>query len=353
MSKELTKQETKREQVYDLLNKWKGYIAKSLPKHITPERMVSVGYSAMSRNPRLMECTSDSLVACFVEASQAGWDLAPTMKHCYLVPFKNNKVTPAIYECKLLPGYGGMADVARRTGEIKAFDTDVVYEGDDFDYRKGTQKYLNHKRADDCSFEDKNLTHAYAVVEYVNGGTEIEVMTVIQLEKVRKMSKAPDSDAYKYSLPEMYRKAALKRLCKKVPMSSEYRRVAMLDDLQEIGKQKLSMENFNKDTLKIDFPMPEQPEDTGDEKELEEPVATTDNQEKEPETKPEATGKKKPTPRQEFNEAKIMVDNSNKKIQKAYYDLMNEYLTKLNITEDEMTDAQLMVVIPEIKKVLK
>src|SRR5262245_34215703 len=96
--------------VSDLLMKYKEQIAMALPKHLTPERMIRVALTAVSRSPQLQKCTPATIAGCVVQASILGLEPDGVLGEAYLVPFWNKKAGggKGSYECQLIPGYQGL-----------------------------------------------------------------------------------------------------------------------------------------------------------------------------------------------------------------------------------------------------
>jgi recombination protein RecT len=104
-------------------------IASSCSKHVTPERLVRVACAAISRQPLLASCTRESLYLALTNCGQLG--LEPNLLgSAYLVPYRNRKTGQ--YEAQMIPGYRGLIELARRSGQIKTLQAFEVNEKDDF-----------------------------------------------------------------------------------------------------------------------------------------------------------------------------------------------------------------------------
>ena len=60
------------------------------PKHVTPERLIRIGMNAASRNPKLMECSPESIVGAVVNCSVLGVE-PNLLGHAYIVPFSTDQ----------------------------------------------------------------------------------------------------------------------------------------------------------------------------------------------------------------------------------------------------------------------
>jgi hypothetical protein len=75
-------------------------------------------------------------------AAALGLDCSGNLGSGYLVPFYNNKIRAM--EATFIPGYRGLLDLARRSGEIEDIFAECVYESDEFDYELGATPRLRH-----------------------------------------------------------------------------------------------------------------------------------------------------------------------------------------------------------------
>jgi len=195
----------------DLLQSRSEEIAKVLPRHVTPERLAKTLLVAVNRQPELLKCTQSSILESVMRAAELGLDLSGTLGEAYLVPFGN--------AATFIPGYRGLAKLARQTGEIGRIEADVVYENDKFDFVKGTEFRLAFYPL--VKGDRGSIVGAYALAEFKDGGVQADFMTVTELEAIREMSRGKNGPAWKNSTPEMYKKTVFRRLAKWLPLSGE------------------------------------------------------------------------------------------------------------------------------------
>lgn len=201
----------------------KKSIAEILPKHITPERLIKTLLVAANRTPKLFECTQMSVLETINRAAELGLDLSGTLGEAYPVPFGN--------VCQLIIGYRGLEKLAWQSGEIASIDAEVVYEKDDFKFKKGTEvvvdwsPYLKGDRG--------AVVGAYACVTMKSGGKLARFLPVSEIEKVRKVSRSGQSGPWTQWWDEMARKTALRRVLKDAPLSTEKFAAAMDHDAED------------------------------------------------------------------------------------------------------------------------
>lgn len=70
-------------------------------------------------------------------------------------------------------------------------------------------------------FSNKSIIGGFAVAKFEDGGMQVEMMSLEELENTRKHSKASNSMAWKDFTNEMYRKTHIRRLCKKIEIDFE------------------------------------------------------------------------------------------------------------------------------------
>lgn len=198
-------------------------IQSCLPKHMTPERMCRIAVQTISKSEKLQKCSPQSLVAAIVEASSLGLEI-DVRGQAYLVPY-GTTVT-------LIPGYKGLMDLAYRSGRVANIYAETVYENDDFVYELGLAPKLTHKPNLD---ERGKLRAVYAVARLKDADPVFVVLGKKDVEKVRKASKASDSGPWQSWEEEMWKKTAIRRLCKYLPLSPEMQRAVAIDEAADAG----------------------------------------------------------------------------------------------------------------------
>ncbi len=215
--------------LHDLLKKQKAQIALALPKHMDPERMVRIAWTAIRSSPRLLECEQLSILGGVMEAAQLGLELDGVLGHAYLVPYRNKGRPQAQFQI----GYRGMILLATRGG-AQSVSAEVVRGGDDFDFEQGTNAFLRHKR----KLGDRGDALAvWASVKLASGGTDFRVLDLDDIERARKSSKGRDGDDSPWTKfwDEMARKTAVRSLLKYQPLAPEVVRAVVRDEYRERG----------------------------------------------------------------------------------------------------------------------
>ena len=215
--------------VLAMLRQYKDQIQAALPRHMSVDRMVRIATTEIRRTPKLMQCDPVSLFGAVIQCAQLG--LEPGINgQAYLIPFWNGKRKS--FEVQFIPGYKGLMDLARRSGRVKKIVARVVREGDDFEYRLGTDEYIRHEPK---TGPDAPLYAAYAVATLEDGTQQFEVMLRPEIDAIRARSKAGDNGPWVTDYEEMAKKTVVRRLCKYLPASVELATAVTMDELAEAG----------------------------------------------------------------------------------------------------------------------
>lgn len=182
-------------------------------KLMKPEDLIRFALIAASRSPDLAVCSRESVLRALLDAAALGIKPGGLMGRGYLVPRKNNKVKPAITECCFDPGWRGLVDIARRSGQIKRIEAHVVHQRDEFSFARTPLTTLSHVPCEDG--DPGEIRAAYAVAEFQGGELQVEVVLRRDLDKIRAM--AAGGGPWANWGEEMARKTAVRRLCKYLP----------------------------------------------------------------------------------------------------------------------------------------
>ena len=197
------------------------------PQHLRADRIVRIAMTALQKQPKLLECTWQSVVGCIMTCTQLGLELEATQGQAYMVPYK--KVAT------LIVGYRGMMTLALRTGAIVSIEARVVREGDVFEYTDEPPS-LRHVRDLDGD-PDAPMKHVYAVAVHNDASQyrQYEVCSAKQIAAIKKRSRARDDGPWVTDPAEMWRKSAVRRLCKYLTQSPELSAAVTLDEQADVG----------------------------------------------------------------------------------------------------------------------
>lgn len=249
--------------VRELLARMKQEFAHVLPRHVSPERLARLAMTKMRRNPRLFECSDQSLAGAIMEAAQLGLDFS-VPNEAHLVPYYNKKLGG--FECQFQQGYKGMVKLARQAAEFMGTPLATLYArpihaNDVYDRNYGTDQYLRH-RTTKFGDDPGPLVGVYAYCKFRHGGEVFDDMTLAQLDEHRgrfaKTSQFWDSD-----FEQMACKTVLKRLIwRYLDMSSVQAEAFSRDNARESGEPAPSgpiLELQPEEFLAVEMPVPTTP----------------------------------------------------------------------------------------------
>lgn len=229
--RQLVTQRDQMDNVRGLLTRYKTQMEMALPKHLNGDRMLRLFMTCIANEPKLLQCTGASLVGSIMQLSQLGLEPG-LLGQAYLLPFRNNRKNTM--EAQIIPGYKGLLKLARNSGQISTVNARAVYKQDEFEYSFGLVDKLHHIPTEE-PVTPADLTHAYAVVKMKDGGVQWEVMNRREVLEVKAGSRAKDSGPWVTHEAEMWKKTALRRICKLLPASVELQTAIALDEAVDIG----------------------------------------------------------------------------------------------------------------------
>lgn len=230
-----------------------------LPTNYSIENALKAAWLALQevvdrdKHPALQVCTQASIANALLSMAVQG--LNPGKQQCYFIAYGTKLVCQRSY-------FGSMA-VAQRVAGASDIWAEVVYEGDEFEYKishnrknvsKHTQKLGNIKPT--------AILAAYCVIEFSTGKPPFtEIMTIEQIKKAWAKSKT-DSDAptsvHSQFPEEMAKRTVTNRACKALINSSSDSNL-FLEHFNRSNEEGAALEletaieeSANKDVLDVD-----------------------------------------------------------------------------------------------------
>ena len=197
------------QEVRGALEKMAPQFKAALPAHVSVEKFVRVTLTAVQTNPRLLDADRRTLFAAATRAAQMG--LLPDGREGAIVDFKG--------QCQFMPMLGGVLKLVRNSGELASIDAQTVHRNDKFTYRPGIDMVPQHEP--DWFGDRGDVIGVYAVAKMKDGSAYVEILNRQQVEKVRSVSRAKDDGPWVTWWDEMARKTAIRRLAKRLPLSTD------------------------------------------------------------------------------------------------------------------------------------
>lgn len=207
-------------------------LKRAIPKHLTVDRLLRVAMTSIQQTPKLLDCTQRSLLRCIMVCAELGLEPSNILGQAYLVPFSNK----GTLEAQLIPGYRGYIALARRSGEVQSVSAQVVYENDHFVIQYGLDDRLEHIPAEG---DRGNVRGAYVVFRYKDGSYSFDYMPKSDIDAIKARSKAANSGPWVTDYGEMCKKTVIKRHAKLAPLSVEFQKASILEDLAHSGESQM------------------------------------------------------------------------------------------------------------------
>lgn len=200
-------------------------VAKVLPKHITPERIVRVATTSVMGNERILTAIKSpagkaSLMNALMRCSQAG--LEPDGRNAHLVPFWSGKLK--CYLVQAIFDYKGLITLARRNGIIAKGI--LVHAKDNFEYIEDDGEGRTVVRHSFDPFEDRGEVMGAYSRAVGKGGADYEFMTIEEIFAIRERSQSRDKEGnivgpWKTDTGEMIKKTPVRRHSKRWDLAPE------------------------------------------------------------------------------------------------------------------------------------
>ena len=186
LSKKINSKPAPQDNVRNLLMSMKGEINNALPQYLPADKFVRTSLTAINSNPKLLQCSPQSLLAAVMNSAQLGLEFNTPLGEAYLIPYENKR--KGIVEVQFQIGYQGLLKLAHNTGQFRRITAKEVHENDDFDIDYGTGE-IKHKPV--LIGESGNVIGYYAVYETKDGGRDSFYMSKEDAEAYgRKFSKS-------------------------------------------------------------------------------------------------------------------------------------------------------------------
>lgn len=197
-----------------------------LPPDIEYDKFRAALWLELTGNRQLKECTVDSIRAGAIKCATYG--LLPG-KYAHLLPFKNK----GRLEATFVPNYFGVLLTLERSGKVAKAFAHPVYEGDEFTIDYFADEY-HHIPYTVRGVPPGVIRFYYGAVKMKDGVTHVEVLSLEQIEAVRKRSPAHDSGPWTTDRVAMSRKTALKAVAKYVHLTPQQEQMLKEEEEREL-----------------------------------------------------------------------------------------------------------------------
>lgn len=211
-------------------SRFRSNLSKILPSHQDAERFAIVCMRTLSDNPKLMDCTPNSVIGSFMQAGALGLELGINGE-AYLIPYKG--------VAQLQIGYQGLTKLAWNSDRIACIHADVVTHKEvaegAFEYRRGTSPFINHDPMYGRDVEEDDIAYVYTIIWIKDSSIPLfDVLDYKAVERIRGFSKSAMSPAWVDHWSEQAKGKVLKRTLKLVPKSREQATAIAMEDANEV-----------------------------------------------------------------------------------------------------------------------
>jgi len=221
-----------------------------MPPNYSPENAIKGAWIILGdQNDVLTKCTKASIAAALFKMCIEG--LSPIKGQGYFIPY-GDKLT-------WIRNYNGSIALAKRLGGVQNVTSNVVFEGDEFEYGvnpEGYQHLITHKPSPSRDMD--KIIGAYAIVIYNDGRKNLEYMTMDEIRTAWKQGATKgESPAHKKFPQEMAKKTVINRACKS-PINSSDDGYLFSNEIEEIETEDIAHTvvdevNTTTGTKKIEF----------------------------------------------------------------------------------------------------
>lgn len=232
------RQVSPQEKVREQLTKMADQFVAALPDHIKPERFQRIVLTAVLGDPQLLRADRKSLLEAAMRAAQDG--LLPDKREGAFVVFntktKVNGKDQWISAVQWMPMIGGIIKKMHQSGEIAMITAKVVYGGDIFRaWVDDDGEHVSYEQAEHPDYD--TIRQVFALAKTKDGAVYVETLTPRDIDKIRSVSRSKDSGPWVKWWEEMAKKSAIRRLAKRLPLSSEIHDLMQRDnDLYDLSR---------------------------------------------------------------------------------------------------------------------
>lgn len=207
------------------------------------QREAMFALQSVSGSEYLQKCSPESIRNAVINVASVGLSLSPAHKLAYLVP-RDGKACLDI-------SYMGLVKIATDSGSVAAAHATVVRANDDFEYIDAFT-HPRHK-FDPFASEDVRgeILGVYTVAKLGNGITQIETLSLQEIEKIKAKSKAKSGPWVEW-FEEMAKKSVIKRASKMWPRTERLSKAVEILNEHQGNEQQLGPATIDGDTGMVD-----------------------------------------------------------------------------------------------------
>lgn len=198
-------------------------------------RLLAQAVTAVQKNPKLLNADPESFMLAIAQIGQWGLDIGTT---AHLVPFYSTKTGKTLVTA--IADYKGMIALAVASRAARSIEARVVYKGEPFSVRYGTDAGISHEPDFGKQGDPNNITHAYAIARLGFTSPPIfVVLTRAEIEARRAISRNAKGETWTKHYPAMAKKSAVRALASMLPQTPRLAAVIAAEDSFETSEAPL------------------------------------------------------------------------------------------------------------------
>lgn len=191
---------------------------RALPPQVSHDKFMRVVETAVGANPELLAANRMTLYSSSMKAAQDG--LLPDGREAALVIFGASVV--------YMPMVAGILKKVRNSGELASITAMIVHKNDKF--KRWVDDQGEHLEHEPVTFGDKgDAIGVYAQARTKDGAVYLEALDSAQVAAVKTIAKSKTVWEGPFA-HEMWKKTAIRRLSKRLPMSTDLEAVILRDN---------------------------------------------------------------------------------------------------------------------------
>tara|TARA_Y100001973_G_scaffold15153_1_gene21949 strand:- start:1086 stop:1934 length:849 start_codon:yes stop_codon:yes gene_type:complete len=177
------------------------------------ERLESIVLALVPKNPKLLECSPESVALCLKYCAELQLEPSSALGHCYLIPRYSKSIGG--YECTFLVGYKGYLELCRRYANVESIYAGVVYQGESFSVDVSNQGVeVKHAPSFETSLDrsPSAVVASYVMIRSMDGSCSVEWCTRNEIDERRKAGGSRGFSPWNTHFGRMARKCAIRKL---------------------------------------------------------------------------------------------------------------------------------------------
>jgi len=183
--------QTKQESSYEHVKRWletpamHDVIAQSLPTGSNVGAWIGAALAYVRTSQDVQRCEPLSITGAIITIASFGLRLDGVMGHAYIrgMPIKDKNGNVLRYEAQVQLGYKGMIELVYRNPDIQDVEPVIVYDGDTFEFQKGTNPFLHHTWP--LQKDRGEMIAVYAGLRFKNGYFAFQIHNVQDIMSLR------------------------------------------------------------------------------------------------------------------------------------------------------------------------